>query len=256
MEAGRSKATPGRLPWLEGRRDTIGGVTPTRSWCAAAALVLLGCGGGAPRDPHDGPRGHDPSAPPEYADDRPARRADDPWSIEAQLPRSGDPARPNVKVEVQVVDVVSRQGLRVRASLAGRVVRGVVDLRAGLSAGGGSSRARSRTSTFVVVQAGREAEVALSQESRWLVGPYQALWVHVVRAGPDGAEVDVAPVSPTARPGEAAALATRVFVRPGEAVLLGGVSEERQGESRGLGRHDEASERRELVALLLVDVLG
>lgn len=225
---------------------------------ALVVLVLLtACGGGAPRDPNDGPRGHDPSAPPEYAEDRPAPRPqDDPWSIEAQLPRSGDPERPNVKVEVQVLDVVSRERLRVRASLAGRVVRGVVDLRAGLSAGGGSSRARSRTSTFVVVQAGREAEVALTQESRWLVGPYQALWVRVVRAGPDGAEVDVAPVSPTARPGEHAALATRVFVRPGEAVLLGGVSEDRQAESRGVGRHDEAGERRDLVALLLVDVLG
>src|SRR5690606_37423385 len=108
---------------------------------------------------------------------------------DAALPRSGDPTRPNVKVELTTLDVVSSRGLFVRAAARGSVVRGVVNVRAALSAGAGQARARSRTATFVVVQAGRAATIALTDEARRWCGPWAALHVEVVRASVDGVEL-------------------------------------------------------------------
>lgn len=229
-------------------------------------VLLVGCAEAPPRNPNDG----DPTRTVAGAERTPSREEEpprperDPWSIEAMLPRSGDPERPNVKVEVTTLEVASSRGLAVRGGVAGSVVRGVVDLRA--AGASREARARSSTSSFIVVQAGREGHLVVEDQARARIGlgPSQALWVHVVSAGLDGVELEVAPVSRTTRPGERVALATRVRVAPGEAVLLGGMSQrdEREGRAVGVDRRGgtatsgEASSRRELAVLLVVDVIG
>lgn len=221
---------------------------------ALALALVAGCVGGEPRRPG----GSEPRRiEPEYGAERePARAEPDPFDIDAALPRSGDPARPNVKVELTVVDVVSSRGLSVRAGVRGSVVRGVVSARAALSASGGEARARSRSSTFIVVQAGRAGTLTLTDDARRWCGPYAGLHVHVVRASPEGVTVALGPyVSETAVRGEVVEGAAEVSLGPGEAVLLGGSSSSQEGESRGLGRHDERAAARDLVVLLQVEVL-
>ncbi len=216
---------------------------------ALLSLALLpgGCVGGEPRRP-GGPEPR--RIEPEYG---PERRAPehDAWSVEADLPRSGDPARPNVKVELTTLEVTSTRGLVVRLGARGSVVRGVVDVRAAVSASAGETRARSRTTTFLVVQAGREGALVLSDEARRWCGPLAALHVAVLRASPDG----VVHLALAGRGGSADA-ATEVTLQPGEAVLLGGSSAEDVREGRGLGHHAERADRREVLVLLRVDVLG
>ncbi|MCO5168994.1 MAG: hypothetical protein M9894_21850 [Planctomycetes bacterium] len=221
---------------------------------ALLVTLLPACAGGEPRRPGGGePRRIEP----EYGEARAARAEPDPFSVEAALPRSGDPARPNVKVELTVVDVLSERGLAVRAGVRGSVVRGVVNARAALSAGAGQARARTRSSTFIVVQAGRAGAISLTDEARRWLGPWAALEVHVLGAGPEGVRLAVGPyVAPAARPGEVVAGGTEVTLAPGEAVLLGGASQRDDREARGLGGYAERSEARDLVVLLHVDVLG
>lgn len=218
-----------------------------------ALLLLPACLGTPPHRPEEG-RTRPPRPEPE-APRRPARAADDPWSIEAELPRSGDPARPNVKVELGVVDLVEARGLSVRAGVRGSIVQGVIDLRGSVSAGARDGRARTRSATFIVVQAGRSGLIQMTDEARGLCGPYQGLEVHVLSAGPDGARIALSAVAPGAR-GDRVGTATEVEVAPGQAVVLGGYEASRSEESRGPGRFDEASERRRTLVLLTVDVLG
>lgn len=216
--------------------------------------LLTGCVGGEPRRPG----GSEPRRiEPEYGAERePVGAEPDPFDVDAMLPRSGDPARPNVKVELTVVDVVSSRGLSVRAGVRGSVVRGVVSARGSLSARGGEARARSRSSTFVVVQAGRAGTITLTDDARRWCGPYAGLHVHVVAASREGVTLALGPyVSQTAARGEVVEGATEVTLGPGEAVLLGGSSSSDEREARGLGRHDERSEARDLLVLLQVDVL-
>lgn len=217
----------------------------------ALALLLTGCLGGEPRRPG----GSEPRRiEPEYGEPRQAEP--DPWSIDAELPRSGDPLRPNVKVELTVVDVASARELVVRGRVQGGVVRGVVDLRAAFEAGAREGRARSRTSTFIVVQAGRAGTLALSDDARRLCGPYAGLHVHVLGASEDGVRVAIgAYAAPTAL-GDTVEGATEVTLAPGQAVLLGGTTEEDARESRGLGHHAEREGARQLIVVLQVDVLG
>jgi hypothetical protein len=219
------------------------------------ALLLGGCVGGEPRRPGGPePRRIEPELAPER---RPAAVEPDPWSIEGALPRSGDPARPNVKVELTTLDVVSSRGLVVRAGARGSIVRGVVDVRAAVSASAGETRARSRTATFIVVQAGSAGSITLTDEARRWCGPWVGLHVEVLGASPAGVRVAIAPyVSPTARRGEVVEGATEVTLQPGEAVLLGGSSTDDARETRGTGGFAERAERRELLVLLRVDVLG
>lgn len=216
-------------------------------------LALSGCLGTPAHRPEEGRTRPPRPEPEEPRRARPA--AEDPWSIEAELPRSGDPARPNVKVELGVVDVVDARGLSVRASVRGSLVRGVLNLGGSVSGGSRQARARTRSSTFIVVQAGRSGLIQMFDEARALVGAYQALEVDVLSAGPDGARIALWAVSPGAR-GDRIGTATEVEVAPGQAVVLGGYEESREEESRGLGRHDEAGGSRQTLVLLTVDVLG
>lgn len=217
----------------------------------AASLFVAGCLGTDPHRPEEGrtrpPREPDPAA-------APRRVEEDPWSIEAALPRSGDPARPNVKVEVGVVEVASSRALAVRASARGSLVQGVLNLQGSLSASGGHTRARSRSSTFIVVQAGRSGSIALTQEAQYLCGPWQGLWVEVQAAGPEGARLALQAIAPGVR-GDRVGVASEVAVRPGEAVVLGGYEESREAESGGFGRHAEGHSARQVLVLLTVDVL-
>ncbi len=223
-------------------------------------LLLAGCAESPPRNPNEGDRTRTVSGAERTPsrDEEPARTEQDPWSVDAMLPRSGDPERPNVKVEVTTLEVASARGLAVRSRVSGSVVRGVVNLRAAVSAAGGESRARSSTTSFIVVQAGHEAQLVVEDQARaWIgLGPTQALWVHVVSAGPDGVELEVAPIARTTRPGERVALGTRVRVAPGEAVLLGGASQSDERSTRSFGGASERESRRELAVLLVVDVIG
>lgn len=226
---------------------------PRRLLAALPLTLVAACAGGEPRRPGGGePRRIEP----EYAEPRPAAQAEpDPFSVEAVLPRSGDPARPNVKVELTVVDVVSERGLAVRAGVAGSPVRGVVRARAAISAG--QARARTRTSTFVVVQAGGAGAITLTDETRRWLGPWAALEVHVLSASSEGVRLAVGPyIAPGARRGDVVAGGAEVSLLPGEAVLLGGSSQRDEREARGLGSHAERSEARDLLVLLQVDVLG
>lgn len=221
---------------------------------ALTLALLAGCVGGEPRRP-GGPEPR--RIEPEYGAERgPAEERDDRFDLDAALPRSGDPARPNVKVELTVIDVISARGLSVGAGVRGSVVRGVVDLRASLSAGGGEARARSRSSTFIVVQAGRAGTLTLTDDARRWCGPYAGLHVHVLGASAEGVTLALGPyASQTAVRGQVVEGATEVTLGPGEAVLLGGSSSSDEREGRGLGRHDERGEARDLVVLLQVDVL-
>lgn len=217
-------------------------------------VALAGCVGGEPRRPGGSELRR---IEPEYGPDRRAAAEPDPWSVDAALPRSGDPTRPNVKVELTTLDVVSTRGLFVRAGVRGSIVRGIVNVRAALAAGAGETRARSRTATFVIVQAGRAGAIALTDDGRRWCGPWAGLHVEVLRAGPEGVHLALAPyVAPTARPGEVVEGATEVTLQPGEAVLLGGSSSDDARETRGTGGYAERAERRELLVLLQVDVLG
>jgi len=221
---------------------------------ALTLLLLAGCVGGEPRRVEQ--RGGGPfGAPVERAGDRRAVEGD---PIDAYLPRSGDPARPNVKVEVQTVDLVSSEGLRVRGGVRGSIVRGVVDLRASASGGAGSLRARNQTTTFVVVQAGSEGSIQLSAAARGLCG-YAGLRVRVVSADArtGEAEVALAPyVHPSAVRGQTVSGANRVRVRSGEALVIGGITSSEAHESRGIGRYSERRGSRRLMVLVKVDVLG
>lgn len=218
--------------------------------CLLLAL-LCGCLGTEPHRPEEGR-----TRPPREPEPEPARRAEpDPFSLEAMLPRSGDPARPNVKVELGVLDVVAGQALSVRARARGSLVRGVVSLSGSVSGGSGAARTRTRSSTFIVVQAGHAGSIALGDEARALCGPWQGLWVEVRRAGPEGVLLAISALAPGAR-GDRVGVASEVEVQPGQAVVLGGHEETRQAESRGLGRHDEASSSRQTLVVLTVDVLG
>lgn len=222
-------------------------------WLVGVPLLLGGCLGTDPHRPEEGRTR--PPREPEPAPRAAARAEDDPWSIEGLLPRSGDPARPNVKVEVGTVEIATRGGLSVRAAARGSLVRGVLNLQAAVSASGGQARARTRTSTFVVVQAGHAGSIALTQESRALCGPWQGLWVEVLAASPEATTLAIQAIAPGAA-GDRVGAATEVTVRPGEAVVLGGYEESREAEARGFGRHDEAASSRQLLVLLTVDVLG
>src|SRR5438552_1931244 len=105
-------------------------------------FLAAGCASGAAHKPVVPPHGE---APNDEGDALAGSREPDPFDIDSALPRSGDPARPSVKVEVKVVDVVSDRGIAIRGGVRGSIVQGVLDLRAGIDAGAGSVRARSST---------------------------------------------------------------------------------------------------------------
>jgi hypothetical protein len=178
----------------------------------------------------------------------------DPWSVDAMLPRSGDPERPNVKVELSVLRTRSSRDLWVRGAVRGTVVRGVVNVRAALAASARASRQRSQTSAFVVVQEGREGLVQISHEARPYCGSWTGLAVFVHDATRDGVDLMVEPyVGRT--PGEWVAAATTVRVGPGQALVIGGVESSDDREDRGWGLHDESSRREQVLILLQVEVL-
>jgi len=223
------------------------------SLCAAS---LSGCvGSSEPRRPG---AGGEPQRW-ETSDDRTGGARDpDRFSIEAALPRSGDPEHPNVKAEVSVIEVSRRGGLAVSAGVRGSVVRGVVSLSAVARARAGSSQRRSTRTSFIVVQAGRYGSIQLSQDAySYLGGAYQALEVQVLEASPERVRLALAPVTTLGRGDrERLALATEVTLAPGQAVLLGGFSQSESSEGRSLGRYAERTREREVVVLLTVDVLG
>jgi hypothetical protein len=205
---------------------------------AAAVLAMLALAAGCAAEPVE-------------------QQDDDRFSIDAALPRSGDPAHPNVKVEVTVIDVTSERGLTIRASLAGKIVRGILDLKTAIGANARTTRARSRTATFIIVQAGRSASIALTDDARALCGPWAGLRVHVFEANANGADVALEPfVSPTTDPGESLEGSTRVRVASGEAVVLGGYRQERDRSGRAIGRAEESSGTRDVLAVLTVTVIG
>lgn len=215
---------------------------------ALVALTLAACVGGEPRRPGGGePRRIEP----EYAEAREPAGADDRWDVDAALPRSGDPARPNVKVALEVLRVSSERGLGIRWGARGSLSHGVVSLRAALAASAEATRSRSATSTFIIVQAGREGLLALTADARRWCAPLSGLHVVVVRATPEGAvELDL-----VGRGGGVEA-ATSVTLMPGQAVVLGGSREERADERRGLGGHEDRTMSDETLVLLAVEVIG
>ncbi len=229
------------------------------AFACALAVLLAGCLGGQPRraTAPEG-RGGGVEAGEPLLMGREAGRKDDKWSVDAMLPRSGDPARPNVKVELSVVDVRSSRGLFVSAGVRGSLVRGVVNLRATLSARSRSGRARSRSAQMIVVQAGHVGTIQVSRQLGPFVGPHNALSVFVAGVDANGAvDLDIAPyTSTTSVPGEQLHGATRVRVLPGQAVVVGGLSSSYDAEGRSLGGYRGASGSRETLVLLSVDVLG
>jgi hypothetical protein len=217
----------------------------------ASLLASVGCVGGEPRRPER----KSPYGEPDYGDG-PARD-EDRWSVDAHLPRSGDPAHPNVKEELSVVDVRSSDDLFVGGAVRGTVVRGIVRTRAVFAAGARSGRASSRTASFIVVQAGRSGQIQMTREARMCVGTYQGLWVHVVSAGPEGVELSLDPyVSPTARPGEHVSGAGTFRLAPGQSAVIGGFEGSRQAERRTWGSYGSSSSSQNTLVLLSVDVLG
>lgn len=228
-------------------------------WAPFAALVLAsltGCvGSSEPRRPGEG---REPRRWEESSDRTGGARDPDRFSIEAALPRSGDPARPNVKAEVSVVEVAQRGGLRVSAGARASVVRGVVDLRTVVRARAGSSRRRTTRTSFIVVQTGRSGSIQLTQDAyAFLGGAYQSLEVEVLEATQDRVRLALIPIVSLGRGDrERLALATEVSLSPGQAVVLGGLSQSDTSERRGIGRYGERSSQREVLVLLTVDVLG
>tara|TARA_R110002072_G_scaffold288122_2_gene454199 strand:+ start:2129 stop:2851 length:723 start_codon:yes stop_codon:yes gene_type:complete len=236
-------------------------ISPVWTSCALVvisltSLGLSGCvGSSEPRRPgEDG----EPQRWETSQDRTGGGRDPDRFSIEAALPRSGDPERPNVKAEVSVIEVARRGGLAVSAGARGSIVRGVVNLSAVVRARAGSSRRRSTRTSFIVVQAGRSGSIQLSQDAySYLGGAYQSLEVQILEASPEQVRLALVPVTSLGRGDrERLALATEVTLAPGQAVLLGGFSQSESREGRGLGRHRERSAEREVVVLLTVDVLG
>lgn len=187
---------------------------------------------------------------------RSANGAGDRFSMDAALPRSGDPTRPNVKVSLSVSDVVSNRGLQLAGSVTGSLVQGVLDVQASIAASGGRNRARSQVSSFIVVQVGHEASIFLNQQTRYLIGPYNGIRVRAVSATALGITLELAPfVASTAVPGETLSGATRVTIRSGQAVVIGGLESSSSRSSRGFLGGSSSSQSRRLLALLQADVL-
>jgi hypothetical protein len=229
----------------------------TRS-LALGALALSGLtacvGSSEPRRPGEG---REPRRWEESTDRTGGARDRDRFSIEAALPRSGDPARPNVKAEVSVIEVARRGGLAVSGGARASVVRGVVKLSAVGRARSGSSKRRSTRTSFIVVQTGRTGLIQLSQDVYSYLGGYQSLEVEVLEASPERVRLALVPLVSLGRDNqERLALATEVTLAPGEAVVLGGLSQSESAERRGVGTYREREARREVVVLLSVDVLG
>lgn len=232
----------------------------TRFALLTLTLTLSGCMGGPPRNPERAQRARYSA----YDDDgayaassATSARSEDRWSVEAMLPRSGDPQHPNVKVDLSVMDVRSHDALWVSAGVRGSIVRGVINLRAAFSAGSERGRHKSQATSFIVVQAGREGMIQFTQEARFSVGTYQGLRVLVHRASPEGVDLELAPyVSPTTVRGEHVSGATRVTLAPGQGVVIGGFTQSRQSEHSGLGHRSGSSSQRETLVVLSVDVLG
>lgn len=220
-----------------------------------SSLLLAACvGSSEPRRPGEGGT---PQARPTSTDRTGGARDPDRFSIDAALPRSGDPARPNVKAEVSVIEVERRGGLAVSAGVRGSLVRGVVSLQAVARARAGSSRRRSTRTSFIVVQAGRSGAIQLSEDAYSYLGGYQGLEVEVLEASPERVRLALFPVASLGRGNrERLALATEVTLAPGEAVLLGGFEQSDEREGQGFGSYREGSARRQVVVLLTVDVLG
>lgn len=187
---------------------------------------------------------------------RSANGGGDRFSMDAALPRSGDPTRPNVKVSLSVSDVVSNRGLQLTGSVSGSLVQGVLDLSASISAGGSRNRARSQTTSFIVVQVGHEASIFFNQQTRYLIGRYNGMRVRAVNATTQGITLELAPfVATTAVPGETLSGATRVTIRSGQAVVIGGLESSSSRSSRGFLGGSSSSQSRRLLALLQADVL-
>jgi len=184
-------------------------------------------------------------------------RADDRWSIEGMLPRSGDPARPNVMVEVSVVDAAQASRLDAGVSVRGSFVRGVVSLGADVRAGRGSSRARTSSSTFIVVQAGSYGSISLTDDIRRLCGPYQGIQVAVLGVRGDTVDVELAPfVAPTTVRGQQLQGGTRVSLPSGASMVIGGFEQSETRSSGGWGSTHESSRSRSTIAVLTVRILG
>ena len=216
-------------------------------------LGLTACVGGSPRQPGDANQPRPAWAERQPVEDR-ARAEPDPWSVDAELPRSGDPERPNVKVELTVLETRADRELWVRGAVAGTVVRGVVNVRAALAGAARSQRQRSQITSFIVVQEGRSAAIRVSEEARPYCGAWNELAVFVHDAGPSGVELSVEPRF--GRSGGDVAAATTVRVAPGQALVIGGVDQQANVEQRGVLRHDERASRRQVLVLVQVEVLG
>ena len=184
-------------------------------------------------------------------------RADDRWSMESMLPRSGDPDRPNVMVEVSVVDSAQASRLDAGVSVRGSFVRGVVSLGGSVRAGRGGSRARTSSSTFIVVQAGTSGSISLTDDIRRFVGPYQGIQVAVLGVRGDTVDVELAPfVAPTTRRGQTIQGGTRVSLPSGASMVIGGFEQSETRSSGGWGSTHESSRSRSTLAVLTVRILG
>jgi hypothetical protein len=227
---------------------------------STTALLLTGCLGG---DPHEAqpPRHHDlPEADAADRTDFPEPSTGtprEPGTTDDLLPRSGDPARPNVKVELSVVDVISWDDVKIRGGIRGSVVRGVVSLTGWLKGGASTGRAIAKTTQFIVIQAGHEGSISLSDPAvRELVGPYAALRVAVLDASDKG-DIDVAvdPLVASDADGGQLTLATRVRVSSGEALVVGGYRSESEGDGQGTGGAAAGARKRDQLAILTATVL-
>ncbi len=226
--------------------------TTTATLLLALALVAPGCGSAEPHQPQP-PRhktwedeGLDPWDHPE-ATTRPPRDvgpAPDDRGAGAKAPpkaTTAPAARANVKVEVSVVDVISWDEVKIRGGIRGSVVRGVVSLTGWLSGGKSKGGSRSRTSQFIVVQAGREGSLEVQEPSvRELCGGnWSILRVAVIEAN-DRGEVDLA-IDPLVSQHDESrlTLATRVRVTPGEALVIGGRKSDQEDEQPGAARREK-----------------
>ncbi len=230
----------------------------------AASVAGLGCESGpAERRPPRRPRPHE--IHPEQEDPLLSGRArandapggEDRWSMDAML-RSGDPDRPNVMVELAVVDQTQARRLDVGVSVSGSFVHGVVALGGSVRAGSNRSRARTSSSTFVVVQAGSWGSISLTDDARSLCGPWAGIQVGVLGIRADGTiEVELAPyVSPTSRRGEQLRGATRVRLPSGASMVIGGFEQSESRSTSGWGHTREHESSRRLIAVLTVRIIG
>jgi hypothetical protein len=215
----------------------------------AVAFLCVSCASSEPHDPKppkhktwdddDGPSKTDfpERTTPERTTQEP--RDADAIVLPKKPPAPVEARRPNVKVELTVVEVISWDEVKIRGGVRGSIVRGVVSLTEWLKDGKSKAGSKRGTSQSVVVESGHEASIELQDPAlRALVGDCTALRVAVLDANDRGEiDVSIAPLAAGTDEGQIV-LATRVRVAPGEALVVGGHrSEDEAGPPAG--KHDQ-----------------